>query len=116
MSPRKGQGQSPSPAEKVESGWFHSTNASTVECEKWDINTRDLADAILGIVSTGRAIQFGTTRDRSAIYVMIYDGETKHRTMVEDAIDFEDTVGKVLQKLEVLGVARVPARLRAVGD
>ena len=96
--------------------WFKTSASQPTECDEWDIKTEPLAAAILGLLSLGKGIQFGATRDGSSLYITIYDGDTKSREFANDSIDFDDAIAKIVEGVVALKTAESKGRLRAVGD
>jgi hypothetical protein len=62
------------------------------------------------------AVQFGTTRDGSSLFITVYDGDDKDRTYIADSVDFDDAIDKVLQGVRVHKNGRNGEKIRAIGD
>lgn len=96
--------------------WFKTSNAHAQYCDDWDIKTEPLAEAVLGLLSLGRAVMFGASRDGGAIHVTIYDGESKARSWAADSIEFDDLIALICQRVEAKRDEERPQKIRVVGD
>jgi hypothetical protein len=76
--------------------WFAtSSDASALSIGEWDVKTEVLAAAILGVLSRGDAITFGSSMDGGAISVTIYSGDSKQRKWVNDSMELDDLLAVV---------------------
>lgn len=96
--------------------WFKTAASHAGSCDQWDIKTATLAEAVLGLLSLGRAVMFGSSRDGGSISVTIYDGENKARSWVADAIEFDDLMEHLARRVEERRAKEPGPHLRAVGD
>ncbi len=101
MPPRKPQG--PGVATDGEarhrqlSDFFKTSDASVEGVLDWDLKPDRLQAAILGMLSVGGGLAFGLTRDGSSVIVTVYFSEGKEKKYVEDAIELDEFMSKVIE-------------------
>lgn len=96
--------------------WFKTSASRAQQCDDWDIKTEVFAEAVLGLLSAGRAVMFGSSRDGGAISVTIYDGDNKAREWVADSIEFDDLMQHLARRVEERKNADAPQKIRSIGD
>lgn len=116
MPNRKPRERQPAPTAIQQFEWFKSAGSHAGSCDKWEVKTEPFTEMVLGLLSTGVAVMFGTSRDGGAISITIYDGDYKHREWVADEMALEDLVGELLNKIDARREATIGPKLRAIGD
>jgi hypothetical protein len=82
--------------------WFAtSSDSSALNVGDWDVKTDVLAAAVLGVLSCGDAITFGTSLDAGAISVTIYSGDSKIRKWVNDSLELDDLLALVAKRAQL---------------
>lgn len=96
--------------------WFKTSNAHAKFCDDWDVKDAVFVEAVLGLLSLGKAVMLGSSRDGGAISVTIYDGDNKSREWVTDSIEFDDLMLVIAQKVGQFREREEGSKIRAIGD
>lgn len=96
--------------------WFKTAASQPAQCDAWDLKEHLLTEAVLGLLSLGKGIMFGTTRDGTAIAITLYDGDTKSRKYIGDAIDFDDAMSIIVEGVRAMKLKSSRREERATGD
>jgi hypothetical protein len=79
--------------------WFASADAGVDGVASWDLKEELLTTAVLGMLSTGRGIMFGTGLSGTAVSVTIYEGDAKSRKWVKDSIELENVLLLIIDQI-----------------
>lgn len=96
--------------------WFKTAASQPSQCDDWDVKTELLAEAVLGLLSLGKGIMLGTTRDGTAIALTLYDGDNKSRKYIGDAIDFDDAMSVIVDGVRTMKERSARREERVAGD
>lgn len=116
MANRGGSARNQARTAEQQFEWFKHSASRPDLCDEWDIKTEPFRDAVLGLLSLGKAVMFGCSRDGGSISVTIYDGDAKAREWVADSIEFDDLMQLICTRVEARKSQDEPQKIRAVGN
>src|SRR4051794_9409962 len=96
--------------------WFAHAASQPAQCDSWEIKTELTCDVLFGLLASGVAVMFGSARDGGALSVTIYDGDSKQRVWIDDAIEWEDLMLALNTRIQARKKGLAEIQLRAVGD
>lgn len=80
--------------------WFASADSHYGGVAAWDVKAEFAVEVILALLGSGRNIGFYTAWHGEALNLIVYDGESKHRLGIKDAIEFDAAFQQIYRKLQ----------------
>jgi hypothetical protein len=102
MPRRAGQGKSRAQGGSLD--WWQDVAANDSQnVREWDIKQGVLADGLLAILASGRAVTFASSRNGLSISITVYDGDDRRRRWCEGPEQFDDAMAALVRHLGAAG-------------